>query len=388
MGMVMPDSFTETTTQGFFSRIGGSILGLLLGPVLIIVAVALLWWNEGRAVQAAVGLSSAASETVEASSDAVSPANEGKLVHVVGPATAQGAVNDTDVGASFAGQVLVARKVEMYQWREHSESHTQTNLGGSQTTTTTYTYTQEWSEHPIDSGSFHHLDGHQNPPMPFQSGRYTAEGTKLGAWTLDADTLGRVPLSQSVTASATPSGWTQSGSMYFKGNPSQPKVGDLRVSYMGLPSGNTISVLAAQSHGGFGPFVTRNGYQVDLVANANEPASVMIANEKAAESTLTWILRGVGALLMFVGFALFFGPLSTFASIVPFFGSLVRGAAMAAAFVLALPLTLAVIALAWMAHRPLIGGGLMLVAIVAIYGLWRWHAGRKPVPAVAAKAAA
>ena len=53
-------SFTETTQQGFLSRIGGSFVGLLLGPVLIIVAVALLWWNEGRAVQAAVGLSTAA----------------------------------------------------------------------------------------------------------------------------------------------------------------------------------------------------------------------------------------------------------------------------------------------------------------------------------------
>lgn len=381
----MANSFTETTTQGFFSRILNSFLGLLLGPVFIIAAIALLWWNEGRAVQAIVGLSSAASATIEASTSP-SPANEGKLVHVVGPATAQGPITDDDLALSIPAQVAVARTVEMYQWKEHEESHTQQNTGGSETTTKTYTYTQEWSADPIDSSGFRHPDGHQNPSMPFQSKRYAASDAKLGGWTLDAGTLERVDPVQSLTVGV-PDQWTRSGDYIVKGSPGTPKTGDLRVSYKGLETNSTMSVLAQQSHDGFASYTTPNGYQVFLVAIGNQPATQMIAQKRASESMLTWILRGAGAILMFIGFTMFFGPLSTLASVLPFLGSIVRGAAAAISLVISVPLTLTVIALAWLAYRPVLGGGLILAAIAAVYLLWRWHAGRKPA-VTAAKAAA
>ena len=49
-GAVMPDSYTTVTETGFLSRIGSSILGFFLGPILVIAAIVLLSWNEGRAV--------------------------------------------------------------------------------------------------------------------------------------------------------------------------------------------------------------------------------------------------------------------------------------------------------------------------------------------------
>jgi hypothetical protein len=376
----MSDVFTETTSRGFFSRLGGSFLGILIGPLAIVAAVALLWWNEGRAVEAIVGLNAAANQTVEASADAVSPGNEGKLIHVVGAATANGPIADSDLGVNFPAQVAVARTVEMYQWRERSQSQTQNNLGGSQTTTTTYTYKLEWTDTPVDSSTFHHPEGHANPAMPFRSQTYSASDAKLGAYALDSGTLRLLNLSQPLAPDA-PAGWTKNGGQLFKGDPAAPKAGDLRVGYAGLPSGTTISVLAAQSHSGFGAFVTANGYSVDLAAVGNAPAATMIANEKRAESTFTWILRGVGAFLMFLGFALFLGPISTFASLVPFLGGIVRGAVGFISFVLAVPITLTVIALAWIAYRPLIGGGLLVAAFAAFYGLSRWHAARRPATA-------
>jgi len=380
----MANSFTETTSQGFFSRIANSFIGLLLGPVFVIGAIALLWWNEGRAVEAIVGLNNAASATVEASASP-SPGNEGKLVHVIAPATAEEPITDDDLALGIRGQVAVARKVEMYQWKEHEQESTQTNTGGSQTTTKTYTYTQDWSDEPVDSSAFRHPDGHQNPSMPFQSKRYAASDAKLGGWTLDADTLGRVDPVQALTVGV-PDQWTRSGNYIVKGNVGSPKTGDLRVSYTGLETGSTMSVLAQQSHNGFASYTTPNGYQVFLVALGNRPAAQMIAQQRANESMLTWILRGVGAVVMFIGFTMFFGPLSVMASFLPFLGSLVRGAAAALSLVISVPLTLIVIAAAWLAYRPILGGILILAAIGAVYGLWRWHAGRRP--AVPAKAAA
>ena len=48
----MANQFTEVATQGFFSRLFGSIIGVFLGPVFVIAAIILLSWNEGRAVHA------------------------------------------------------------------------------------------------------------------------------------------------------------------------------------------------------------------------------------------------------------------------------------------------------------------------------------------------
>ena len=43
-------SFTETTRQSWFSRIGGAFKGILVGGLLFLVAFPLEFWNEGRAV--------------------------------------------------------------------------------------------------------------------------------------------------------------------------------------------------------------------------------------------------------------------------------------------------------------------------------------------------
>ena len=154
--------------------------------------------------------------------------------------------------------------------------------------------------------------------------------------------------------------------------------------YAGLASGSTLSVLAQQSHGGFAAYTTPNGYTIRMAAAGNVPAAQMIAQARKTAQMWTWILRGVGALVMFIGFMLFFGPLATLASVLPFLGGIVRGASAAIAFVLMLPITLATIAVAWIAFRPLIGGGLIVIALAAFYFLWRWHHARTPTAAKAA----
>ena len=59
------DSFTETTTTGWFSRMGKSISGILIGGIFALVAFPVLWWNEGRSVKTAKGLEEGAKVTVE-----------------------------------------------------------------------------------------------------------------------------------------------------------------------------------------------------------------------------------------------------------------------------------------------------------------------------------
>ena len=50
------DSFSEVSSQSWFGRLGNAIKSVLLGIILFVVSFPLLWWNEGRAVHTAQGL--------------------------------------------------------------------------------------------------------------------------------------------------------------------------------------------------------------------------------------------------------------------------------------------------------------------------------------------
>jgi Transmembrane protein 43 len=275
----------------------------------------------------------------------------------------------------------------MYQWKEEKKEDTQNNVGGGTTTTTTYDYSRVWSDKPINSSEFKHPENHDNPEMPFRNAQFTASDAKLGGWPLDADVLGRLTLTQALMPDA-PAGWKLSGENYYRGDSAAPKVGDMRVHYVGLPSGSTISVLAKQSGNGFTAFTAKNGDEVELAAVGNHFAAELIEGKRKSEAILTWILRAVGTAVMFMGFALFLAPLSTVASVIPILGDLVGGAVGLVALAIAVPLSILVITFAWLTFRPLIGGSLILVALIVGYFLWRWRKSRAPATPATAPAKA
>ena len=61
----MTDTYAETTTKGWTTRIGESIKGILFGIVLIGLSCMLLFWNEGRAVQTTKSLNEGAGLVVD-----------------------------------------------------------------------------------------------------------------------------------------------------------------------------------------------------------------------------------------------------------------------------------------------------------------------------------
>ena len=110
------DSYTETTHQGWFSRIGNSIKGILVGIVLIVASIILLFWNEGRSVTEAKSLEEGIAAVVSVQSDAVNASNDGKLVHMIGEARTEETLTDEEFGTS-AVALKLRRHVEMYQWK-------------------------------------------------------------------------------------------------------------------------------------------------------------------------------------------------------------------------------------------------------------------------------
>ena len=77
---------------------------------------------------------------------------------------------------------------------------------------------------------------------------------------------------------------------------------------------------------------------------------------------MSWVLRGVGILLMFAGLRMILTPLAVFADVVPLFGQIVGAGTGMIAGLLAVVLSSMTMAIAWLVYRPLIGGILLVVA--------------------------
>ncbi|MBQ8153143.1 MAG: TMEM43 family protein [Prevotella sp.] len=147
-------AYTETTTTGYGTRVGNSFKSIGTGFILFCAATALLWWNEGRAVKTAKMLEEAGSAYVEMPNpEKKDAALDGELVCGTAMATTEDSLSDAQFGIG-AKAIALKRKVEYYQWIEHSESKSEDKLGGKEVTTTTYTYSKEWVSRPVESGQF------------------------------------------------------------------------------------------------------------------------------------------------------------------------------------------------------------------------------------------
>jgi len=379
------DSVTEVTTTSWLQRLGQSIVGFGIGTLLIIGSVALLWRNEGRAVDAIRALDQGARQVIEVAAASVDAGTEGKLVHLSGVMTTSAPAKDTAFGISGDGLLRLKRTVEMYQWTEDKTTHSQTNLGGAKTTETTYTYKKEWADKPTASDHFHEPNGHENPPMPVTSTTIDSTDVRLGAYRVDRALLDKVSAFAPFAPPeglGLPAGYHAEGDVLYRGRDSgNPAVGDTRVRYAAVSSA-MMSVVAVQASGVLAPYQAAHGYQIALADAGVVPAAEMFREKKEAESLWTWILRAIGFVLMLIGFILMASPLSVAASVIPLLGDLVGVGALLLGLAIAVPLTLLVIALAWIVHRPLVGVGLIAAALTLAFLLARLP--RRPVAAVSA----
>lgn len=380
------DQISVTTNTSWFSRLGGAIKGVVFGLVLVLGSIFLLSWNENRSINSIRTNNEGASAVVSVDVNRVDAANEGKLVHVSAPAVAAGQRVDTQAGVAVDGLVL-KRTVEYYQWVETSQPETRTKLGGGQETVTTYSYAMDWTNVPQDSASFNQPQGHQNPTVTLKDAEYVAEQANIGAFKADASVVGQltadtpyVPSSEQVQAAAVALGkpaTLQDNGVYVGANPVVPQVGDMKVSYRYVPQNTVVSAIGAQTQGSLTPYVAKSGNSILMARSGTASAAEMFQAAKAANKTMTWILRGVGVAAMIAAFGMILAPLGVLGDVVPFIGSIVRMGTGLIAGVLGAALSLIVIAIAWIVVRPLLGIALLAVAGAAVAGVI-WMRKRKP----------
>ncbi|MEI6490907.1 MAG: TMEM43 family protein [Verrucomicrobiota bacterium] len=386
------DSFTETSSKSWFSRIGSALAGVVVGLALFVGSFLLLGWNEGRAIHRAKTLDVGAGQVISISPGSVLAENDRKLVYLTGAAEAPGPVTDGVFGITVDALKL-QRGVEMYQWKEDSKSETRKKLGGGEETTTTYSYSKDWSPSLIESAKFKNPSGHTNPDaMPFVTETFTAEGIHVGKFGLPRSLTARIrnfvsrPVTEAEAKAAAKNRRekvqpTADGRLYVGEDPQSPAVGDLRVAFQMAPSG-PVSIIAGQTGNTLEPFAVKKLGTIELLESGTVSAEIMFQKEKQSNVTLTWILRLAGFLLMLFGLMMVCNLFSVLASIVPFFGDIVGLGTGVLAFAIALPLTLVTIALAWLAYRPLIGIPLLLAAVGSIaFTIMKLAGSRKNAPA-------
>lgn len=380
----MSDSVTVTSSQSWFSRILGSIKSVLVGLAMFVLAFPVLFWNEGRAVQTARSLEEGAGAVVSVKADAVDAANEGKLVHLTGPVTTEGVLTDPEFGVEAEGVKLV-RTVEMFQWKEEEKSETKKKLGGGEETVKTYTYEKAWSSDVIDSSSFQQSGGHENPgAFPVQENTVVADPVHVGAFTLSDEQLGQLnngqdlPVTEAMLEQVPEPLFSQvqvsDGRFYIGEDPAAAQVGDVRISFQ-VVKPDTISLVGVQTGETFAAYQAEAGDAILMVEEGVQTSAQMFATAQSRNTVMTWILRGGGFLLMFIGLLAIFKPISVFADVVPLFGTMLGAGLGVFAFLLAFALSILTIAVSWIFVRPLLGIALLVLALGGL--LWLVAIGRK-----------
>jgi hypothetical protein len=380
----MPDSVTVTSNQSWFSRLASSIKSVLIGLLLFVVAFPVLFWNEGRAVQTAKSLEEGAGAVVAVPADAVDPSKEGKLVHVSGPVSTEGELTDPELGVQAQGVKLI-RRVEMYQWKEEEKSEKRKKLGGGEETVTTYTYQKDWSNDPIESSSFQEPGGHENPgAFPIQENTVVADPVQVGAFTLSSAQVDQLtdgqPLGvteamlEAVPEPLGPQLKVSEGRFYLGEQPSTPQVGDVRISFE-VVNPATVSLVGVQTGETFAAYQAQAGDSILLVEEGTHTAAEMFQAAQSANTVLTWIVRAGGFLMMFIGLLAVFKPISVFGDVVPLVGTMLGAGLGVFSFLLSAALSILTIAVAWIFYRPLLGIGLLVLALGGL--IWLVSLGRK-----------
>jgi Transmembrane protein 43 len=387
----MSDNFIEKTSTSWFSRIGNALKGIIVGIILIPLSLGVLFWNEGRAVKTAKSLKEGASVVRSVGAQSVDPANDGKLVHVSAPITVTEFPIDTLLGVSSSGMRL-ERKVEMFQWTESSKSKTRKKLGGGEETITEYSYTKAWQEGPSDSSAFKKPEGHQNPPLTTNSQSFSSPSGKIGAFDLSGEQLGKFGVSEPLALTdaqvvsfpaklGTPLKVTvnANGAAVLGADALNPQIGDLRVSY-GLVKPAQASLVASQVGKGFTSYKTSNGRTIFLTENGDIPAATMFKTALENNKILTWGLRALGLVLLFVGFKMIMSVVGVLGDVVPFFGSLLGFGTSLIAGLATVILGFVTISIAWIVYRPIVGFGILALGAVIAGGLWMARRKKAVIP--------
>lgn len=370
------NNYTKISSQSWFSRIGHSLKGTIIGFLLLLGAIILIWWNEGRAVRTARGLEEGIENVVVLKKPLLAADNNGKLIHFHGEFFVADSLFDDEFNIAVEA-IKLKRIVEMYQWKETSKTTSQKKVGGGKEQVTEYTYIKEWSSSLIDADQFEIVSGHENPDQfPIVAYEENLSDVFIGDFSMTPEILSQVneyeylklTSSNCITSNGTVIKETDSKDQLMtqiyigKGTKNNPEIGDVKVSFQIIPI-REYSIIALQESGTLKPYPTESGTEIILVSLGNISANDMFKNALTANNVLTWGLRFFGLILMFISLSLMGQLIETVTDIVPILGSIAQLGVKLFASVISFFLTTMIIGFAWIYYRPLLGSILILIGL-------------------------
>ena len=417
-------AYQEVTTTGYGTRVGNSFKAIGSGILLFLAGTALLWWNEGRAVKTEKMLDEAGSAYVEMENPEKKDASlEGELICGTALASTEDSLSDAQFGVG-AKAISLTRKVEYYQWVEHSQEKKEDKLGGKEVTTTTYTYSKEWVSRPVESAQFKD-PAYQNKNMVLttvEDQQQYAENVSWGAYKLNESLIHSIssregldlaiaedllkqfdqstktayerfygvqknqqPAEQPAeTAAVSDSAKAVNDSinnaianaenkkdfeyihqannvLYYGKVPGSPEVGDVRVTFEKVVPAK-VTVMAVVDGDSFKPFKAKNGKRFQTLVMGKKSGDEIIEAEKEANNMWTWALRIIGILMVIGGLKGIFGFIETILKVVPFIAGIFGWGIGLICTVVGIAWSLIVIAIAWLFYRPLLGISLLVLA--------------------------
>lgn len=314
---------------GFGSRFSSSVKGVLFGVVLFFGAFPVLWWSENRQNLAEFVQKA---EFVAVADLASIPKD--KLIKSFGKLTTSEVLIDAEFlnSAIPTNAVQLSRDVEMYVWDEKSKTE---QKNGKEIKT--YDYVKTWSGRPEDSSKFYDSTNHVNPTQIYQDADFQVNSAMIGAVPLDAakatfwNTKDYKVGVSALNVREDRVLQVVDGVIYVprdlggtnRSVVTQPEVGDYKVSYNYFPANVDVTVVGTVDQSKLVPHVFDDETFLGVYQGTDQEFEAFL---QSRHNTITWVLRLVTFMMLWIGLNLILGPILTLVGSLPLVGNMGKSA--------------------------------------------------------------
>ncbi|MFK5969580.1 MAG: TMEM43 family protein [Candidatus Marithrix sp.] len=335
-----------------------TIIGLFLGLWLCTTAIISLMTQESEIIYQVKTLTEGKNSVIQVDVNQIDMTNNNKLIHITGETIIDEIIVDKIFKIEVINVIKLRRIIQAYQWQEDSE----------------HNYTKIWSEQFIDSKKFYDHKYH-NPILPFTSKLFIAKQVILGDFIVsnklidDMDHYQKLPMQglwqeQKNLQEILPNKQLHfiDGSYYIGESPKQPQIGDLKISFTAILPEN-ISIIAKQQLQLL-PYKTQIGGNIELFEYGILTSERMFRNARADLFANHLKLRLENMFAIFIGIYVIFHVLwmvsPSLLNPMNFRGWLL-------ALIIAVALTLFIIAINWHEYNSIVGKVLFILSIGILY---------------------
>jgi hypothetical protein len=370
----------------YLATIFWTFFGLFLGIWFCLHALEKLTFNEQKAIHRIQSFQEG--ENLVGSTyknQQVERNDDNKLVHVSGEVTTAEVLRDILFDVEVVNVLQLRRVVEMYQWEE---VHSIDEYGTSH-----YAHYRVWKPYLIDSKQFHWANAYQNPTtMPLNGQTLIAPQITIGEFRLSPNFVNKINNFEAFSIASYSSFWQvqanlrhvlpekelmldKLGNYYIGATPEQPQLGDVRIHFE-IVRAQPVSIIAQQVNSQLVPYQTQNNDKLELFSYGHVSAKKMFLTAKINLFLNTLPARFWSLVFFFLGIYLIFSVAWLQQNPLPILGHPSQMIGWLTSLFIATALTFALIALAWIDLKPILGGILLIIAAIFLYCLKYAH--RKP----------